>query len=627
MEWMYDSHNVSIKIYGEDDYEKFLLDHNSLVYIDYLKIYNLYNYDIIDLSKFNVYNLELHMGVKPKYILPKKLSQLILSNCNENNSNDILNNLPTNLKYLEIEFNYCFNKTNLYPKLDFLPSSIEILVLPGDYQNNLENLPNSIKKIIFNNITSRCATTTKFIDFTCLSDSIEQLQISNNFDYDKKIIKLPSELDKLLIYKENFGCHQLPVDYYSSFYELNNLTYLKTNIILPYDLIFHMQKLKYLNFWFDTYDLKKLENILSNTLEYLSMKYDISHLKKDIFEYDNMKLGLLGLKNLKLKLTSNKKTSIIFKNLPYSLVSLTIFLNISEYHNNVFKNYSLLEKLQIEQLPESLEFLKIVSYHSELIDENKISINLPLGIKYLIYDKIANHNDVNLPNSLLYLEINSYHKSIQKLSNLEYLKINSNDTILNFEKNINLSHLIIKLSINNITSYELVFNSNLEVLLLDITFNFNEFNESDEFIFFTNFNFSSNLKIFGLEINYEYNCKLSKDDKELLELCLKKIFRTILSNIPDSVEVFGINEFFNKIPMVKFPKSLNKLYMEHRDASLCGSFENIDIYSTIENEIDEYRTEAKRGEDPIGCMCKDYFTSKLIEYKKSNEYWDEYFDS
>ena len=552
-----------------------------------------------------------------------------MSNCDENNSNDILNNLPTNLKYLEIKFNYCFNETNLYPKLDFLPSSIEILVLPGDYQNNLENLPNSIQKIIFNDIGSRNTPNKKFnIDFSWLSDSIEQLKISKYFEFDKKINKLPSGLKKLLIYKDYYECHQLPVDYYSSFYELNNLTYLKTNLILPYDLISHMQKLKYFHFWFDTCDIKKLENILPNTLEYMSMKYDISDLEKDIFEYDNMKLGLLGLKNFKLKLTSNKKTSIILKNLGHSLVSLTIFLNINEYDKNEYKYNSLLEKLQIEQLSESLEFLKIVSCQSEFFDANKILINLPKELKYLIYDKILNHNDVNLPNNLIYLEIGSYHKSIQNLSSLEYLKINSNDKILNFESNIKLTHLFLNLSINDITLYELVFNSNLEVLLLDIRINLNEFNESDEFIFLKNFNFSPNLKIFGLKINYDFNFnfKLSKDDKELLELCLKNNFRIILKNIPDSVEVLGINEFFNKIPIVKFPKSLNKLYMEHRDSSLYYSFENHEIYSTIENEIDEYRTQAKRGEDPIGCMCKDYFTSKLIEYKKSNEYWDEYFD-
>lgn len=62
MEWIYNSYNVSIKIDGQDDYENFLLDHNSSVYINYFQICNLYNYDIIDLSKFNIYNLELHMG-------------------------------------------------------------------------------------------------------------------------------------------------------------------------------------------------------------------------------------------------------------------------------------------------------------------------------------------------------------------------------------------------------------------------------------------------------------------------------------------------------------------------------------------------------------------------------------
>ena len=104
-------------------------------------------------------------------------------------------------------------------------------------------------------------------------------------------------------------------------------------------------------------------------------------------------------------------------------------------------------------------------------------------------------------------------------------------------------------------------------------------------------------------------------------------FRTILSEIPDSVEVLGFEEsFFDHIPMTKFPKSLNKLYMNDRASSLYYSFENHDIYTSIDNNIEEYRTEEKRGEDPLSCMYKDYFHSKITEYKKSNEYWDEYWD-
>ena len=629
---------IFIEIDGKDDYEKFLIDYNSQIQIDFLRIINLFDYDIVDMSVYNISKLELHMEEKPKYILPHKIKQLILLNTDENNSNYILTNLPTNLEYLEISIRYCFYGINLYPKLDYLPSSIKVLVLPGDYENNLENLPNSIKKIIFKKKIQRSRIYSNqqeifHIDFSCLPYSIEQLKISNLFDYDKKIIKLPSKLEKLSFCSCLHRFNKLPDDYYSCFYELNNLIYLKTNIILPYELLYHLKKLKYLNFRFDGNDLKKIENILPNTLEYLSMNYNLCHFPNDIFEYDNKKLGLTELKNLKLKLISNKKKTITIKNLSKSLVSLTISLNIGEYNSNYNYNYNcLLEKLELEQIPESLEFLSIKSFENTLIDKNKISIKLPQGLKFLIYDKIKNNDNndnIDYPNSLIYLETYLYQKSIQKLSNLQYLKINSSDKILDFQSNNNLTHLYLSMKINSINPYKIVFGKNLKVLLLTIDIEINDFDDLNinDYKMFENFNFSPILKVFGL--NIRNLSKLSTDKFELLKTCITNNFRTILSKIPDSVEVLGFECFICdeiSIPMNQFPKSLNKIYMVHRPSCFCYSFENHDIYSTIDNDIDEFRTESKRGEYPIVCMYNDYFHIKIIEYKKANKFWDEFFD-
>ena len=77
--------NLSLKINGKDEYENFLSDINldNNIHIDTLKLYNLYNYIIIDLSKFIIRKLQLHIGDKPKYILPSKIEKLVLIKCDK----------------------------------------------------------------------------------------------------------------------------------------------------------------------------------------------------------------------------------------------------------------------------------------------------------------------------------------------------------------------------------------------------------------------------------------------------------------------------------------------------------------------------------------------------------------
>lgn len=94
--------------------------------------------------------------------------------------------LPFSIKYLNINCN-----TNL---IDYLPSSIEILEL-GDYFNKeLLNLPNSIKKIIFNKESHY----DKYLN--CLPQSIEYLELPTN--YKKKISNIPRNLINKFIHSE-----------------------------------------------------------------------------------------------------------------------------------------------------------------------------------------------------------------------------------------------------------------------------------------------------------------------------------------------------------------------------------------------------------------------------------------
>jgi hypothetical protein len=627
--------DVEMYITNNKEYKDFLLEYDGY-HISYLKIYNLRGYKIIDLSKINLFGLDIQLNDnKCNFILPLNLTKLIVRNIDNKNCIDFINNLHSRIKYLEIKHVYEFGKTAIYPRLDYLPSSIETLVLPGDYQNNLENLPNSIKNIIFTHINPRDLPNTKKlyrIDFSYLSDFVEQMQLSKLYDYDKKIIKLPKSLKKLSFGTNTNDFDQLLPENYSCFYELDNLEYLKTNIILPNELFLNLKKLKYLNFWFCGCNFKDLVGHIPKSLEYLSIKCHMGKILNYI-EYDNLEFGLNNLKYLKFTLDDENfeiNQSIIIKNLPETLISLTLSANTN-----------ILGKLKISQLPKNLEYFSIKNYliKSHIFNDYFNSLNeLPSNLKYLIFSDIKNYQI--LPNSLIWLETNSYDQQIQKLSNLEYLTIRkkSNYSVLNFNLNTNLTHLCLKINIKidynkGPMPLKLFLNEGLQVLLLNFNFKFDNFNEQNfyELVdingFMEDINFSPGLKIFGLRINsFSFNPNLSEVKKNILETYLKNAIRPILSSIPDSVEVLGFEDFCDKIPMDKFPKSLNKIYMENRASSLKYCFENESAYLAIEKNIDEYRTEVKRGEDPFSCMYRDYFTIAIVNYKKSNEYWDELFD-
>ena len=76
---------------------------------------------------------------QPLNNLPHTIDTLTLA-CN--NFTNSLNNLPCELKHLNLT--YC---TNFNQNLDYLPSSLEYLSLPKGYTHHLQNLPNNIKRL------------------------------------------------------------------------------------------------------------------------------------------------------------------------------------------------------------------------------------------------------------------------------------------------------------------------------------------------------------------------------------------------------------------------------------------------------------------------------------------------
>lgn len=157
-------------------------------------------------SKFN----------QPINFLPNSLEILILGN----SFNNSLDNLPNSLKYLTIG-NTCskyFNASCIFNQsLDNLPNSLIELTFCNEsiFQKSLDNLPNTLKKITLSGYY------TGSIDN--LSDSIETIMIGptwlkyndNTYGalfFKKKINKLPKSLKKLCIINN---------DIYKNYKELN----------------------------------------------------------------------------------------------------------------------------------------------------------------------------------------------------------------------------------------------------------------------------------------------------------------------------------------------------------------------------------------------------------------------
>ena len=95
--------------------------------------------------------------------------------------------LPLNIVYLKLD---C-NNTSI---IDYLPSSIEELEL-GEYFNlELNNLPNSIKKIIFPGLSQFNH------ELNCLPLFVEVIELP--VYYNKRILNIPKGLKKVICYKE-----------------------------------------------------------------------------------------------------------------------------------------------------------------------------------------------------------------------------------------------------------------------------------------------------------------------------------------------------------------------------------------------------------------------------------------
>ena len=131
--------------------------------------------------------------------LPRQLTHLTFGDC----FNQEVNIIPQQLTHLT--FGYCFNKPIIYLPFGIkylnldsnnpniiaqLSSNIEVLELNWLFNLELNDLPTSIKKIIFN------INSVYDKDLNCLPKFVEQIQLP--LYYDKQIKNLPYGLKKVI---------------------------------------------------------------------------------------------------------------------------------------------------------------------------------------------------------------------------------------------------------------------------------------------------------------------------------------------------------------------------------------------------------------------------------------------
>jgi len=594
--------------------------------IEHLQVFNYVDEDI-DFKNIYVRHLEIHMSNGKIINLPEKLENLSI--CNSKCILDY-NNLPE-IKYLEIKISDVSKKE--FNQLDNLPNSIETLVLPRNYNKDLSNLPNSIKNFIIkkvdNNYYDERVDNNIFpTKINSLPDCIEYLKIPNkylkipnkNSKTNEKISKLPMDLIKLEI------CSSYFLDDFSILKNYSNLKYLKipnqivfsqSNFVNFISCLDKLEKL-ILNIKLEVSDENdKLFENLSQTIKYLDLSYNKSN---NIFIFD-LKLDFNRLVNLKFL-----KISSCYSNCKIEIINLTekiqsLILNGSEIKYFDLTNYKNLEYIDISRIK------NLDNFYFETVKKQELKyLQLYFSDDIILYNQLT-----SLSNKLIYLEIDRQIDNISsfinfsELINLQYLSVS-----LNSKNKIDLSvckNLIgINLYLHLSEPVKILFPEQLEILILSIMINYNfdtSPNKLNNLVSVESELFSDihipNVKVFGysscincLEIEKEKNMKINDT-----------ITKNILNKIPDSIEVLGFdyNNDDEDIPLTKFPKNTKKLYMWHIASSLQNFFENREIYSTVDNEIEECRFESKEG-SPVEHLKIEYFEQVLQNYHDSTEFYD-----
>ena len=161
------------------------------------------NFNPLNKISNNITNLIINNNYNKEIKIPENITHLTCKSCYDS-SFDQLNKLPINLTHLTIgkyfnpfivlpNIKYIRLNCNNVNFMEFLPNSVEELVLENEFNLELNNLPNSVKKISFygNNYDK---------EINCLPEFIEYIRL--NKSYEKQIKKFPLNLKIIECYEK-----------------------------------------------------------------------------------------------------------------------------------------------------------------------------------------------------------------------------------------------------------------------------------------------------------------------------------------------------------------------------------------------------------------------------------------
>jgi hypothetical protein len=214
----------------------------------------------------------LFISILDKEVIEKaKQYDVIVFDYNFTDNTNLINYLPSNIKYIIFDYESYFDKPIYnYPlsleyikfgmyfnqSIDYLPPTLKYLILGEYFNQNLNNIPISIEylslEIMFNNPIDNLSDNIKVL---YLYSNNENFPISSNNGH-FPIRKLPKNLEKIQIYT----CKDITLDN-NCFVELNNLN----EIDLRYGFNSSLDNIK----WSDSIKILKLGGSFNQRLDNL----------------------------------------------------------------------------------------------------------------------------------------------------------------------------------------------------------------------------------------------------------------------------------------------------------------------------------------------------------------------
>lgn len=321
-------------------------------------------------------------------------------------------------------------------KLDNLPEKLEYLSIINNHNNLLDELPNNLKTLTIGTIGGNNGS---IPNLDKLPDNLEKLTIHRKIE--QKLSKLPKNLKELVITESHkHKLENLPENLsklficYPYHYDLDSLPknlkelYIKKDYQLSLDNLPNLKKLQLFG------NINYPKDGLPLSLKKLSIKYNecmINNLPKklkrlELYVSDEYDLNLINFPNTITYLTIIGKVKNKLHNFPESLNNLRLM----HYNHELNSLPDNLEILQLDNCNQPLDSLpaqlKILTFGFRDIHRQKYNLDfLPINLKALILSSNINVPINNLPNSIDLLSLGrEFNQIITNLpNNIKYIYI------------------------------------------------------------------------------------------------------------------------------------------------------------------------------------------------------------